>query len=733
MRAAISSAATRACGTGVAGVFGLVIRADRREGSQAQYVGLFFDVCHQGKQGKTVGGPRVLDRSPTKASEVDGAQRGHRRDIDGLRGVSIAAVVLYHLGLGVSGGYGGVDIFFVISGFLIAGIIRAELQAGTFSIGKFYVRRIRRIVPAFVAMAVATTLAATWLLFPSDYHNFGKSLMPAAVAITNYHFQGRNDYFDGSATDKPLLHTWSLSVEEQFYLGFPLLLLVLFKFRRAAIAPLLAAIAVLSLAYSALAVSNDAVSAFFSTPARVWELLIGALVAYGAVPVAQSRNVREIEAASGAVMIAAAFIFLNDVTPFPGLAALPLCVGAALIIHAGIAGTPAFVNRVLSAAPIVGLGLISYSVYLVHWPLIVFHRYRFPESWAAPHVSLSLTLGLASLALGYLSWRFIETPFRRPSASAPLLRTFQYAGLAGLVMAVSGLAMVRSAGWPQRWGPVVTELTTTPDNPYAGICQPLAGTKDLPANTCRTGSTDGATDTILWGDSHAETMIPGFSVYGEQNKQGVLALTMHGCPPLVGLDLNGRAKSARCRAFNNNALQRALAPDIRRVVLSARWAYTAEGLGTEGEFVRTLILGADGIAGNQVIFARLLNETVARLADAGKNVVVIGPVPEQAHNVVQGLARHLAWHQPMPRPRNYGEFLARQRHVLPVLAKLETLPNVRVVYPHHWLCDHTMCNYDGGGRTLYRDNNHLSKAGIAHIEAMFGEIFAEHVSSGIQR
>ena len=672
----------------------------------------------------------MLNRISTNAREVDGALRAHRSDIDGLRGLSVAAVVLYHLGLGVSGGYGGVDIFFVISGFLIAGIIRAELQAGTFSIPKFYARRIRRIVPAFVAMVLATTLAATWLLFPSDYHNFGKSLMPAAVAISNYHFQGRNDYFDGSAIDKPLLHTWSLGVEEQFYLVFPLLLLVLFQFRRAAIAPVLWAIAVLSLAYSAVSVGKEPVSAFFSTPARVWELLLGALIAYGVVPVAQSKTVREIEAASGAVMIAAAFIFLNDVSPFPGLAALPLCVGAGLIIHAGIAGAPVFVNRALSAAPVVGLGLISYSVYLVHWPLIVFHRYRFPESWTQPHIGLSLTLGLASVALGYLSWRFIETPFRRPSASGYLMRTFQYAGLASVLMAVSGLAMVRSAGWPQRWGPVVTELMATPDNLYTGICLPLSGTKGLPANTCRIGLAGGATATMLWGDSHAETMFPGFSQFAALNNQGVLAVTMHGCPPLAGLDLNGRAKSARCREFNDNALQRALAPDIRRVVLSARWAYTAEGSGTEGEFVRPLILGANGIAGNQLIFAQLLNETVARLADAGKDVVVIGPVPEQAYNVVQGLARHLAWQQPMPQPRRYGDFLARQKHVLPLLAKLETVPNVRVVYPHKWLCDQTVCNYDSGGGPLYRDNNHLSKAGIARIEAMFGEIFAEHVSSG---
>ena len=679
---------------------------------------------------KAVGGPRVLNRSTMHVREVDAPVRSHRRDIDGLRGVSIAAVVLYHLGLGVSGGYGGVDIFFVISGFLIAGIIRAELQAGTFSIPKFYTRRIRRIVPAFVAMAVATTLAATWLLFPSDYHNFGKSLMPAAVAISNYHFQGRNDYFDGSATDKPLLHTWSLGIEEQFYLVFPLLLLVLFKYRRSAIAPVLATIAVASLAFSAMYVANDAVSAFFSTPARVWELLIGALVAYEAVPDAQSSQVREVEAASGAAMIAAAFVFLNDATPFPGLAALPLCLGAALIIHAGNAGTPVFVTRALSAAPIVGLGLISYSVYLVHWPLIVFHRYRFPESWTQPHAVLSLTLALVSIALGYLSWRFIETPFRRPLAAGSLLRTFHYAGLASAVMAVSGLAMVRSAGWPQRWTPVVTELMATPDNLYTDICLPLSDPKGLPANTCRIGLADEPTATMLWGDSHAETMMPGFQQFAALNNQGILAVTMHGCPPLVGLDLAGRAKSGRCLNFNDNALRRALEPDIRRVVLSARWAYTAEGLGTEGEFIRPLVLGDDGLVGNQRIFARLLSETVAKLADAGKDVVVIGPVPEQVHNVVQGLARHLAWHQPMPQPRIYGEFLARQQHVLPVLAKLETLPNVRVVYPHRWLCDQTLCNYDDGGRPLYRDNNHLNKAGIAHVEAMFGEIFAQHVSSG---
>ena len=667
--------------------------------------------------------------STANSDGVDRGPRVHRRDIDGLRGLAVAAVVFYHLGLGVSGGYGGVDIFFVISGFLIAGIIQGELQAGTFSLAKFYARRIRRIVPAFVAMAVATTIAATLILFPADYELFGKSLVAAAGAVSNYHFQGRNDYFDGSAFDKPLLHTWSLGVEEQFYAVFPVLLVVLFKYRRAATVPVLAAIAATSLTFSAVSVAYDPVSAFFSTPARAWELLLGALVAYGVFPAAKSKTVREAEAAAGALMIAAALFALNDATPFPGLAALPLCLGAALIIHAGTAGQPAFVTRALSAAPVAGLGLISYSVYLVHWPLIVFHRYRFPESWLPPHVALSVALGLTSLALGYLSWRFIEMPFRRPSTTGSLLRTFQGAGFAAVMMAAAALAIIKTAGWPERWTSVVAELMATQENLYKDICRPLHDTGGLPSNSCRIGQADGITNTVLWGDSHAETMIPGFATYAAQNKQGVLAWTMHGCPPLVGLKLTGRGKSSRCLAFNDIAMTRATAPDIRRVVLSARWAYTAEGVGTEREFVRPLVLGANGVGDNQYVFSRLLTQTVTRLADAGKDVVVIGPVPEQLHNAVQGLARHLAWKQPMPRRRTYDEFVKRQSHVLALLSKLEVMPHVRVVYPHHWLCDQSACGYDAGGRPFYRDNNHLNEAGIAHIQAMFNDIFAEHVSS----
>jgi hypothetical protein len=258
------------------------------------------------------------------------AVRTHRRDIDGLRGLAVAGVVAYHFGLGVPGGYGGVDVFFVISGFLIAGIIKSELEAGTFSIPNFYVRRIRRILPALTVCLLASTIAATLFLFPYDFKKYGQSLQAAVLSVSNFYFMRMKGYFDSEATEKPLLHTWSLGVEEQFYIVFPLLLLLLFRYARKRVLPVLWLVAIASFAYSCYGVAKDADQAFFSTAGRAWELGIGALLAFGALPKLRARGLLEAEAAIGALLIAFCFLAYTDATRFPGLAALPLCLGAAL-------------------------------------------------------------------------------------------------------------------------------------------------------------------------------------------------------------------------------------------------------------------------------------------------------------------------------------------------------------------------------------------------------------------
>ena len=309
-----------------------------------------------------------------------GNAQAYRPDIDGLRAIAVLAVLLYHVGgFGLTGGFGGVDVFFVISGYLITTIIQREIESGTFSLLNFYERRIRRIFPALVAVTVVATLVSAMLLLPEDFKEYGKSLLNLMAISSNYYFMRKTGYFDAAASEKPLLHTWSLAVEEQFYIVFPLLLLVLSRFGRRAVIAGLTALAFASFLASAATLENAPARAFFATPGRVWELLIGVLTAVMGPALITSRLHREALAALGLALIGYGYFFYTDATPFPGPAALAFCLGAAFIIYAGTSGGETLTARMLSSPLVASIGLISYSVYLWHWPLIVFVRYRFPE------------------------------------------------------------------------------------------------------------------------------------------------------------------------------------------------------------------------------------------------------------------------------------------------------------------------------------------------------------------
>ncbi len=306
------------------------------------------------------------------------------------------------------GGFVGVDVFFVISGFLISAIIARDLHNGTFSIAQFYDRRIRRIVPALVAMICAVLAASWFILLPHDMEALGKSVRYVVPAMSNIQFlRNTEDYFRCTNNQFPLLHTWSLGVEEQFYLVFPLLLGALYRWRKtywSRAAPLLI-LFVASLAASAWVVPNHPMKAFFLLPYRAWEMLLGALASLLILPIPRGRS-NHILGIIGLGMIVASMAFFSNDTPFPGPSALLPCVGAALLLWTGQHGT-ALTRRILSTKPWVLLGLISYSVYLWHWPLIALANYTQPYTWTVRAV-----IFLASLIGGYLSWRYIENPFR---------------------------------------------------------------------------------------------------------------------------------------------------------------------------------------------------------------------------------------------------------------------------------------------------------------------------------
>src|SRR5208282_3269736 len=364
----------------------------------------------------------------------------YRRDVDGLRAVAVLPVLLFHAGLpGFPAGFVGVDVFFVISGFVITGGLIGAINAGRFSITNFYVRRFRRILPALVVTVMATTVGVILVLSPEARQDFASSVMATATFASNIYFWRKSGYFDPQSGGRPLLHTWSLAVEEQFYIVIPLALWLGVRLFGRRVWWLFALGACLSLAFSTYLIERAPSADFYLLPSRAWELLVGCLLVLAPLPPLRSRAIREGCAVIGAGLIAWAVLVFNSDIPFPGVAAAVPAFGAALLIYAGGSG-PSAVSRALSWGPVVGIGLISYSAYLIHWPLIVLTR-------AVQLRDLTATQGLivvaVSLALALLSWRYVETPYRHPTGSDRLSRVFGAAAAALCCLLAVGIGVGR--------------------------------------------------------------------------------------------------------------------------------------------------------------------------------------------------------------------------------------------------------------------------------------------------
>ena len=341
----------------------------------------------------------------------------YRPDIDGLRAVAVIPVVLFHSKISLfgasvfPGGFVGVDIFFVISGYLISNILLHDIDRDKFSILKFYERRIRRIFPALFTVLLVATAAAFVILLPGalgemDY--FGTHLFGATFFYSNYQFMSETGYFAAAAEDNPLLHLWSLAVEEQFYIVFPVYLYLVSRFFRDRLGLATMAVLLVSLVYSIYLVQNNPADAFYSTPARAWELMLGAILAIFPRKAPLDQRVAQVLGAAGLGFIAYSILFYSAQTPFPGAAALLPCVGAALILYTGQTNMT-LAGRLLSTSAFRYPGLISYSLYLWHWPVLVFYRL-----YAITPVSQMETamLMVAMTAAAWASWKFVEAPFR---------------------------------------------------------------------------------------------------------------------------------------------------------------------------------------------------------------------------------------------------------------------------------------------------------------------------------
>jgi len=601
----------------------------------------------------------------------------YRKEIDGLRAVAVVPVILFHAGVGAfAGGFVGVDVFFVISGYLITTLILAEREAGTFSLVDFYERRARRILPAlFVVLAACVALA--WMhLLPAEMKTFGQGVTAAAAFVANLFFVvKRDDYFGLQSEANPLLHLWSLSVEEQYYLLFPVFLLLAWKLGRPRIALLLGAVAAASLAAAQWATAHAPAAAFFLLPTRGWELLIGALLAlrlFGREGAAASRATGEALALLGLALTAWAVLAFDESVPFPGVHALVPTVGAALIIAYATPRT--LVGRLLGARALVGIGLISYSAYLWHQPLFAFNRVL---ADGRPSPASFLALSLLALALAWLTWRFVETPFRTRRRIGRGTVVASAAVVASAFVAF-GIAGHLNSGYPDR-NPLFARLVAN-----FGLAPACNGNHAVTA-ACATSP---APEIAVWGNSYAMHLVAGLAA--AYPDKGFVQLTQDSCAANPELEMK-KAGKLGCREFNRRALATIVgSPSITRIVVSSRFHDLVD-------------------ARNAASF----EATIRRLTAVGKQVTIIGPTPSNGVDFGKCFVRHggdFASCDFARRSidRRHGEIVAR-------LAEVAARSGAEFVDLTDAICAGPVCRASVSGTLIYRDAGHLSREGSRHL------------------
>lgn len=610
----------------------------------------------------------------------------YRPDIDGLRAVAVLAVLAFHLGLGpFDGGFVGVDVFFVISGYLIGLIILTEAESGSFSILRFYDRRIRRILPALFFMLAVMTPVCAAVLLPGPFKSYSESLIACVLSAANLFFYSTTNYFGDPAGTQPLIHTWSLGVEEQFYIFFPLLVMLAHRWFRGRLKLVCVSVALASFGYGCWLVGRDPSAAFYLPGARAWELMIGVLLAAGLVPAIAARVVREGVALVGVAMLAVAIFWFDKATPFPGLAALLPCLGAAAIIHSGTRGDT-LVARALSVKPAVFVGLISYSLYLWHWPLIpILDRHLL--STFADHTYGKVALLIGAIAMATLSWWFVERPFRG-KARIGRRTVFLAAGIGALVLIGVGVAGVASGGWPGRFSPRVVRIAAYLDNYETnkfrqGQC--FLSRQDPYGNFDRAAclpQVPGKPSVLVLGDSHAAHLWAGLTATLDAN---VLQATAQGCRPTWPLAADAPSNCARLMGEFFKGKLLAKKPDL--LVLAGLWR-------------------PDDV--------KRLPATLDYLKAQGINVVLMGPVPAYKHSLplllVQAERRGDPALPARERDRSYDETDAK-------MGAIAVEKQVRYVSLTQILCfdaEHCLTILPGGNPVQF-DTGHLTAEASAFL------------------
>ena len=660
-----------------------------------------------------------------------------------MRALAVLPVVFFHFELfGFNGGFVGVDIFFVISGYLITSIIVGALESESFSFVWFYERRIRRIIPAFIVMLATVSVASIALFPPKELADFGRSAAAAAAFSSNIFFSLQADYFSGSETMMPLLHTWSLGVEEQFYIVWPLILFVCYRLgSRLAVSLLVVVLVVASLAYSEWGTTTkNAAQLFYLPQSRAWELMLGTMLALGMVPRIGTRWLRDALALLGVGMIAFAVTRFSPTTPFPGLWATIPCLGAMFIIHTGQERDTA-VYRLLSLRPLVFVGLISYSLYLWHWPI-----FAFAENYTGRPLTLAeaLVLIVVSIAIAAASWRYVEQPFRHGERRATISqRACFLGGLGGLgVLASVGGALYLGDGFEGRLSPETLRfyLASRDHNSLRLDCLDESGRRPTAASRCTRPAPkagDGY-DILVWGDSHGDALFPGIAMIGQRHGLATRQVTRKACPPLLGAERITQGRRTKrfgisvCEKYNTSVLQELQkGPRPSLVLLVARWSLYTETTSDITGGRRIFLIDNEhqklDIETSRGVLLRALGRTVDAITALGIPVVLVGQPPEffQDPNVcfVERAMLRRSVNDCLRQPRAVTD--QRLRASKEILQQVASRRSATIyVSLDSILCDDQVCLTGEDRQSLYQDNNHLDLSGSRVV----GRVLAEAAS-----
>jgi len=641
-----------------------------------------------------------------------------RREIDGLRALAVVPVVFFHAGLDVfSGGFIGVDVFFVISGYLITYLILEELSKSSFSLVDFYERRARRILPAlFVVMAISTIIS-WFVLLPSQMQEFAQSLGAVTIFLSNVFFHSKSGYFSSDVDEKPMLHTWSLAVEEQFYIIFPLMLMALYVKRKHFVYWVLIAITISSFLLAEYLSRHASELNFYIMPTRAWELLLGSMSAYFIFH-KNTPPSNSLFAATGLFLILLSIFFIDESVRYPSVYTLPAVVGTCLIITFS---TGTVTAKLLSLRALVFIGLISYSAYLWHQPLLAFARVIFIGEASLP---LTLSLGILAFIIAWVSYLFIETPFRNKASGEFIIsrkRIVQLSILCSTFFLFIAVAGHVKKGFPQRFS-LPSEVAKTIErstNAYECFDLPTPHKSDRWGCDIGVGNEESDHDFLVWGDSHLLVTYNSFVDAAKQKKKKGFYTGIRQCTPFLGIHaLRFDQGERNCHLMNKRVFSFVKKHKIPKIILVSRWSYYSVGgySGDDISFIGTMPDSDKTLQISRAAYLKGLSNTIDAYSKIGTKILVLEQVPHQKVNPEEAYFR--AYRERNPKNALSALSVSREAHlemqsfVMIEFAKAKKgNPNVEVIPTTDVFCDHKVCHIGDAKNSFYYDEDHVSVEG----------------------